>query len=94
MACSSDGVTDIVLTGRISQARGAIGRHLEEGDRLVFDYDRPRLRLVHMLGVSHPLRVMFFVRGEVTSVQVLEPWTGYAVGRADRIIESKDVVDI
>jgi hypothetical protein len=86
-------VTDLVLTGRISTVRGAVGRHLEEGDRLILEFDRAGLRLVHMLGVRYRLRVTFYVSGEVISSRVLEPWTGYAVARADRIVESVVGID-
>lgn len=42
---------------------------------------------VHMLFVLIPIDVLWLVDGEVNRVARLQPWHGFGVARADRIIE-------
>ncbi|MEF8939637.1 MAG: hypothetical protein V5A22_07300 [Salinivenus sp.] len=44
-------------------------------------------RRVHMVGVRDPLRVEWWVDGELVAGDRLEPWTGTAAHRADTVLE-------
>lgn len=76
-----------VLTSRLQQARGVIGRYPAPDERYVFEFDRVAPRLIHMLGVRRPLRVRWFAEGEPTADVVLRPWTGHGRNDADEIWE-------
>jgi hypothetical protein len=80
-------VTDHYLRGPLEQMRGVIGRHPDRGDRYIFEFDEIRERPVHMVGVRRPLRVTWQVRNQTIARETLSPWTGWAVHRADRVIE-------
>lgn len=80
-------MTDHVLTGPLEQMRGVIGRHPDREERYIFEFDEIRERAVHMVGVRRPLRVTWEVRGQTIAQETLSPWTGWAVHRADRVIE-------
>jgi hypothetical protein len=80
-------VTDIHLTGPIARARGVIGRYPSDGERYIFEYDRPRVLGVHMLGVRRPLLVEWLLDREVVQTQVLDPWVGKGQAWADTVIE-------
>ena len=87
MVSSSDAVTDYLLSTRFDRARGAIARRLEPGERLIFDYDSAKPRLVHMLGVRQALRVTWYIDGSMRRVEHMQPWKDVAIERADCIIE-------
>jgi hypothetical protein len=42
-----------------------------------------------MVGVRRPLRVEWRVDGETVAVETLRPWTGWAIHRADTVVESR-----
>lgn len=79
--------TDHVLTGPLEQARGVIGRYPDLDERYIFEFGSVKNRLIHMVGVTRPLRVEFFVGDELVTDTVLQPWTGHARARCDRVIE-------
>lgn len=54
---------------------------------LVFPFDEPTKRGVHMLFVRIPIDVVWVDGEEVTAIKRLHPWTGYGRHRADLIIE-------
>jgi uncharacterized membrane protein (UPF0127 family) len=69
--------------------RGAIGRDLESGDRLIFEYNTIDNRTVHMVGVRSPMTVEFIIDGTTTNRVQLDPWTGWGSGPCNKIIETK-----
>lgn len=81
--------TDIHLTGPLEQTRGVIGRYPQPDERYVFEFDTVRPRFVHMVGVTQPLHVEWHARDELVAEQDLRPWTGWAIHRADRIVEAQ-----
>ena len=87
MVSLCDAVTDYLLSTPLQQARGAIARRLDPGERLIFDYDDAKPRLVHMLGVRQPLRVTWYIEGSMRRVEHMQPWRDVALERADCIIE-------
>lgn len=54
---------------------------------LVFPFDRPTRRSVHMLFVRTPLDVLWVTDDVVTKRATLSAWTGFDWGRADTIVE-------
>jgi hypothetical protein len=42
-----------------------------------------------MVGVRRPLRVEWLADGETVAVETLRPWTGWAIHRADTVVESR-----
>lgn len=88
-----DGRTVLASEARVAdtfleKARGLMFRDsFPEGDGLVFPFDHPVARTVHMLLVPFPIDVLFLVRGRVERVTTLAPWIGFARARADTIIE-------
>jgi uncharacterized membrane protein (UPF0127 family) len=81
--------TDVeVAAGFLEQLRGLMFRaSLPEDYGLVFPFDDAQKRGVHMLFVRMPIDVVWIVEGTVTGVETLQPWTGFARHRADRIVE-------
>lgn len=74
--------------GLLAQARGLMFRSsLPEGYGLVFPFDEPASRSIHMLFVFVPLDVLWIVDDEVTKVERLRPWIGLAHGLADTVVE-------
>lgn len=80
---------DIRLDSTFQQARGVIGRYPRPGERYVFPFDAVAQRLVHMVGVRRPLQVEWYADGSLVAREVLQPWTGWARYRADRIVEQQ-----
>jgi len=80
---------NIHVTSRFGKARGVIGRYPNEYESYVFTWDVPRMRRVHMLGVTRPLEVVWIRDGIVVAKKVLEPWTGTDNHIADMVIERK-----
>lgn len=74
--------------GTLSQARGLMFRRsIPDGYAMVFPFDVPDTRSVHMLFVPFPLDVLWLVDDEVTRKMRLRPWIGLGHGTADAIVE-------
>lgn len=72
----------------LSQMRGLMFRRsLPEEYALVFRFSDAGTRDVHMLFVFVPLDVLWLVDDEVVRSERLEPWRGFAVERADTLVE-------
>ena len=61
--------------------------HVPDDYALVFPFQEPANRTIHMLFVRMPLDVLWLVEDEVTHVSTLRPWIGIAHGIADTVIE-------
>lgn len=77
------------LTGPLEQVRGVIGRYPGPDEAYAFVFEDVAERPVHMVGVRRPLRVEWYVDGELERAEVLEPWWGTASARADRVVERR-----
>ena len=62
-------------------------RSIPDGYALVFRFDTPRRRSVHMCFVPFAIDVLWLERERVTRVVRLDPWTGFGRGRGDTIVE-------
>lgn len=82
LATSVD-VADSLLT----KARGLMFRAIPDDYALVFPFEEPGKRWIHMLGVRAPIDVLWVVDDEVVRVETLVPWTGVAAATADTVIE-------
>ncbi len=72
----------------IAKARGLMFRRsIPEDYALVFPFDTPERRSVHMVFVPFPITVVWLVDERVERVERLPAWTGLAWGRADTLIE-------
>jgi len=80
-------VTDVVLEGFLAKFRGVIGRYPDPGDRYLFPFDSVVPVPVHMLGVTKPLEVEWWAKGELVERRELPAWTGSHTERADLVIE-------
>lgn len=78
-----------VLTGPLEKARGVIGRYPEPDERFVYQFDEVAVRRFHMVGVTKPLRVEWFVGDDLVNDDTLRPWIGRASAPADRVIERR-----
>jgi hypothetical protein len=76
------------LRSRLAKARGVIGRDVEVGDEFHFHYPHVGRRGIHMVGVRRPLRVQWFVSGDLEQSAVLRPWIGYGAADADLVVET------
>ena len=77
-----------VADGLLSRGRGLMFRRSIPDDyALVFEFDEPTARSVHMLFVPFPIDVVWLVDGEVQRVETLSAWTGNAKTRADAFVE-------
>lgn len=86
---STTTTTQHVLTGFVEQARGVIGRYPGPDEEFVFEFDSLGRRDIHMVGVRRPLEVEWYRDGELVRREVLRPWLGFAVEKADRVIERR-----
>ena len=80
-------MTDHHLTGRLSRARGVIGRYPDPNERYIFEWTGVAGRPIHMLGVRRPLVVEWHIAGAMVVRETLRPWVGRASHPADRVIE-------
>jgi uncharacterized membrane protein (UPF0127 family) len=71
-----------------SQARGLMfRRRIPDDYALVFRFDEPARRSLHMVCVPFPIDALWLVDGEVTRRKRLSAWTGLGWGTADTIVE-------
>lgn len=78
-----------VLRSRFQQMRGVIGRYPDADEQFVFEFGDVGERPVHMVGVTRPLQVEWYVNGEIECLKTLSPWTGRGSARADKVIERR-----
>ncbi|MEM4781136.1 MAG: DUF192 domain-containing protein [Halalkalicoccus sp.] len=72
----------------LARARGLMFRRsIPEEYALVFEFDEPVTRSLHMLCVPFSIDAVWLVDGEVTHTAHLDAWTGFGRGRADTIVE-------
>jgi uncharacterized membrane protein (UPF0127 family) len=84
-----------VLATRVETAEGLLAkmrglrfrRSLPEGFALVFPFDRAGRRDVDMLFVPFAIDVLWLVDGRVERTERLRPWVGFAIARADTLVE-------
>lgn len=76
-----------VATSRFRKARGHMFRLSPPDYALVMPFDDVQALSLHMLFVRFPLTVAFVVDGVVQHVDRMQPWTGYATGRGDTLVE-------
>lgn len=87
--------TDITVASHVevadsflARARGLMFRRsIPEEYALVFEFDRPVTRSLHMLFVPFTIDALWLVDGEVTHIARLEAWTGFGRGRGETIVE-------
>ncbi len=78
---------DVART-RLEQARGLMFRRsIPDGYALVFPFDEPDTRWLHMLFVPFAIDAIWLVDDEVTATKRLAPFVGLGRGRADTILE-------
>ena len=80
-------MTEYVLAGPLSRARGVIGRYPATEERYVLEWPRVKPRRIHMIGVLQPLEVEWWAADELVAREQLEPWIGTGCQPADRVIE-------
>ncbi|XVH30539.1 DUF192 domain-containing protein [Haloferacaceae archaeon DSL9] len=83
---------------RLSQARGLMFRRaFSNGSALVFRFETPDTRDLHMLFVPFAIDALWIVGTEVTAKKRLRPFLGLGRGTADTVIElpagAADAVD-
>lgn len=72
----------------LRRARGLIGRRSVPDDyALLFRFDEPATRTLHMVGVPFDIDALWLVGDEVVRKRRLSAWTGLGWGTADRIAE-------
>lgn len=72
----------------LEQARGLMFQSsIPEDYAMVFRFDDPGTRGLHMLFVPFPIDVLWLVDGEVTRCERLRPWIGLGRATADTVIE-------
>ncbi|AEN06710.1 DUF192 domain-containing protein [Halolamina sp.] len=75
-------------SGTLAKSRGLMFRgEIPEDYAMIFPFQQPANRTIHMLFVRVPLDVLWLVGDEVTHVSTLRPWIGLAHGIADTVIE-------
>jgi hypothetical protein len=72
----------------LAQARGLMFRRsVPDGYALVFRFDAPGRRSLHMLFVPFAIDALWLVEGEVVRKKRLRPWIGVGLGTADTVVE-------
>jgi uncharacterized membrane protein (UPF0127 family) len=72
----------------LEQTKGLMFRRsLPEDYALVFSFDSPGWRLIHMLFVFVSLDVLWLVDGEVQAAETFSPWLSIGFAKADTVIE-------
>ncbi|WP_425498321.1 DUF192 domain-containing protein [Halogeometricum salsisoli] len=72
----------------LSKSRGLMFRRRVPDDyALVFEFDSPDRRSLHMVFVPFPIDALWLVGEEVTKKKRLRGWVGIGFGLADRIVE-------
>lgn len=72
----------------LAKMRGLMFRRsLPDEFALVFPFDAPAKRSVHMLFVRVPIDVVWLADSRVTKIATLSPWRGFGRARADTIVE-------
>jgi uncharacterized membrane protein (UPF0127 family) len=81
--------TDVdVAASTVSRARGLMFRRSIPDDyALMFEFDGPEAREVHMLFVPFPIDAIWLVDDAVTHVKRLRSWVGLGRARADTLLE-------
>ena len=81
--------TDIEIAETfVSQARGLMFRRsIPDEYALVFQFDEPASRDLHMVFVPFAIDAVWLVETEVVAVKRLRPWIGLGRGTAETIIE-------
>jgi hypothetical protein len=78
----------VEATGPLARARGLMFRRsFPEGHALVFRFDRPDRRALHMLFVPFDIDVVWLVENEVVRVERLPAWRGLRWATADTVLE-------
>ncbi|WP_435360780.1 DUF192 domain-containing protein [Haloarchaeobius sp. DFWS5] len=91
----SDGHTTRSLAGTVetadstlTRAKGLMFRRSIPDDyALVFRFDQPKSRDVHMLFVPFPIDALWLVGDEVVHKKRLRSWVGLGRGTADTLVE-------
>lgn len=79
----------VTLRSGWEQSRGVIGRYPGPDEKYVFEFDGVARRFIHMVGVRRPLRVEWYIEGELQSSETLRPWTGWGWKPADTVVERR-----
>lgn len=82
-------MTKIVLESFWSQARGCIGRYPKPGEYYHYPGGSIKRRIVYMVGMRKPLRVGWYIDGQLNSETVLQPWVGVGFRQADLVVECR-----
>lgn len=82
-------VSDVdVVDGLLGRARGLMFRRSIPDDyALVFRFDRPADRDLHMAFVPFPIDALWLVDDEVVRKKRLRPWFGLGRATADTVVE-------
>lgn len=76
-----------IATSTLAKMRGHMFRTNPPEEPLVFKFESPKRRGIHMLFVPFPLDVIWVVDGTVIRSETLSAWTGIGMARADTIVE-------
>jgi len=77
-----------IARSTLEQARGLMFRRSIPDDYgLVFSFDEPDARWLHMLFVPFAIDAVWLVDGEVREKKRLAPFVGLGRGRADTVVE-------
>lgn len=71
----------------LAKARGLMFRRSVPGGALVFPFDGPGTRTLHMVAVPFDIDALWLVDGRVEHAARLSAWTGLGRGRADTVVE-------
>jgi len=77
-----------VADSGLSRLRGLMFRRSVPDDyALMFPFEEPGSRSLHMLFVPFAIDAVWLVEGEVTRAKRLRPWVGLGWGTADTVLE-------